>query len=441
MSQAAAVPQSAAAMQDSWRKYVVLAAFCVMLFLITAGTYSSLGVVLPHMVQELGWSWRDAGLGFTLLGVFTGASSLVPAFLIRKVGVRSTLFIGAVVQGCGFVLLALADMPFAYFVGAALCGVGYQMTALVPGTHVLGSLFANKTRIFGIYFTFGSVGGICGPWMVVAIMGDTATGGDWRLYWAIQAALAVMVGAAVAFAVGSTRWLKSHAISEQEDVEEAKEANPAVFRTSEDWTVKQAIRTPQFAILVAAYFMHLLSGVTVASLSVAHLGEIGVGAAVAAAMLSIESLFGAGSRLLGGAIGDRLDPKYILVVSQLFTMLGLLAIGSGLTSYSVLLVYAVGTGAGFGLTVLACTVLLINYFGRKNYLELFSITCLAGAFSASGPFIGGLMRDSLGSFAPTFQLFAAIAGIVTIAAIFMRPPALDKNARVAVKTTTAAEQG
>ena len=58
--------------------------------------------------------------------------------------------------------------------GAALCGVGYQMTALVPGTHVLGSLFANKTRIFGIYFTFGSVGGICGPWMVVAIMGDKA---------------------------------------------------------------------------------------------------------------------------------------------------------------------------------------------------------------------------------------------------------------------------
>ncbi|MNL77675.1 hypothetical protein D3C87_2039090 [compost metagenome] len=45
-----------------------------------------------------------------------------------------------------------------------------------------------------------------------------------------------------------------------------------------------------------------------------------------------------------------------------------------------------------------------------------------GAVSALGPVIGGMMRDRLGSFAPTFQVFAAVIGVIFIAALFMRPP-------------------
>jgi cyanate permease len=88
----------------------------------------------------------------------------------------------------------------------------------------------------------------------------------------------------------------------------------------------------------------------------------------------------------------------------------------------LMLLYAVGTGVGFGLTVLAVTVLLLNYYGRRSNLELFSLTCLVGAVSAAGPFIGGMMRDRLGGFAPTFQLFAAVIAVVFVAALFMKPP-------------------
>jgi len=42
--------------------------------------------------------------------------------------------------------------------------------------------------------------------------------------------------------------------------------------------------------------------------------------------------------------------------------------------------------------------------------------------SAAGPFIGGYMRDRLGTFTPTFQLFAAVTAVVFVAALFMRPP-------------------
>ena len=67
-------------------------------------------------------------------------------------------------------------------------------------------------------------------------------------------------------------------------------------------------------------------------------------------------------------------------------------------------------------------LLLLNYYGRQSNLELFSLTCLVGAVSAAGPFVAGAMRDRLGGFAATFELFAAVTAVVFLAVLAMRPP-------------------
>lgn len=413
-----------------FRPWSLVAAFSLLLFLITASTYGSLGVVLPAMIGELNWSFEKAFLGFSVLGVFTGASSWLPAILIRRIGVRGTLLVGAAVLAAGFVGLANAESLMSYYAGAAACGVGFQMAALIPGTHVLSALFRERALPFGVYFTFGSLGGAAGPWMVLTLM--DASGGDWRAFWVVQAVLAIVVGGACALMVGGSQWLAAAAHEVDEEVEQAARQAPAnarVYRTAHEWTVRQALRTPQFYILVAAYFSHLLVGVTVASVSVSHLTEIGVAAGVAAVaagalaakMLSLEALMQTLARLAGGALGDRVDPRWLLVVAQAMLVVGLLALAKA-TTPALMLVYAIGTGVGFGLTVLAVTVLLLNYYGRQSNLELFSLTCLVGAVSAAGPFIAGAMRDRLGSFTPTFELFAAVTAVVFVAVLAMRPP-------------------
>jgi MFS family permease len=408
----------------------LVAAFSLLLFLITASTYGSLGVVLPAMIGDLNWSFEKAFLGFSVLGVFTGASSWLPAILIRRIGVRGTLLVGATVLAAGFVGLANAESLMSYYAGAAACGVGFQMAALIPGTHVLSALFRERAMPFGVYFTFGSLGGAAGPWMVLTLM--DASGGDWRAFWIVQAVLAFVVGGACALMVGGSQWLAAAAHEVDEEVEQAARQAPAnarVYRTAHEWTVRQALRTPQFYVLVAAYFSHLLVGVTVASVSVSHLTEIGVAAgivavaagALAAKMLSLEALMQTLARLAGGALGDRVDPRWLLIIAQAMLVVGLLALAKATTPL-LMLVYAIGTGVGFGLTVLAVTVLLLNYYGRQSNLELFSLTCLVGAVSAAGPFIAGAMRDRLGSFTPTFELFAAVTAAVFVAVLVMRPP-------------------
>ena len=409
-----------------FRPWLLVGAFSLLLFLITAATYSSLGIVIPPMVKELGWSWEHAFLGFTILGVFTGLSSWLPAVLIRRIGVRGTILAGVAVMAGGLACLSRVHALPIYFVGTALCGIGFQMAALIPGTHVLSAIFKERALPFGIYFTFGALGGVAGPLIVVTFLGQTH--GDWRLYWALQAVLVGVVGLVCAIAVGGPRWLEQAgaALDKVLDAEAKAGATPSgVYHTDHEWSVRDAVRTPQFYVLLAAYFSHLLAGISAASLTQTHLTELGVagvGGAVAAGMLSLEGLMQVVARLGGGAIGDRVDPRWLLVCAQGLLVVGLLALAQATTT-PLMVLYAVGVGLGFGLTVLAVSLLLLNYFGRRNNVELFSLTCLVGAVSAAGPFIGGFVRDRVGSFTPAFELFAALTGAVFVAALFMRPPA------------------
>ena len=404
-----------------WRPWLLVSVFSVVLFLITAATYNALGVVLPAMVKEEGWSWTEAGFGFTLLGAATGGSSFIPPILIRRFGVRFTLLCGTAVMSTGFFCLAETHRALVYFAGTTLCGIGYQMMALIPGTHVIAAMFKHRALPFGVYFTSAALGGIAGPFMVFGVM--HLSHDHWRDFWMTQMVAAIVVGVICSLLVGGTAALKR--ASEETDIEVAAEAAKpnlsGVYRTVVDWTAREAVCTPQFYILLAAYFGHLLIGVTVASVSVAHLTQRGVTATVAGTMLSVEALMQTAGRAFGGLVGDRIDPRYLMIIS-----LACLAIGSAALSvardYPMMLLYAVGSGVGFGLTLLTVTVLLLNYYGRKHNLEIFSLTCLIGAVSALGPTIGGSLRDLTGSFTTTFQLFAGVIALILIAVVFMRPP-------------------
>src|SRR5260221_2594203 len=77
------------------RPWVVLFAVSLAAFGVNTGTFTTLGVVMPHMVKEMHWSWTQAGLGFTVLGASVGLSSYFPKLLIRRFGVRATLVAGA----------------------------------------------------------------------------------------------------------------------------------------------------------------------------------------------------------------------------------------------------------------------------------------------------------------------------------------------------------
>lgn len=411
-----------------WRAGSQLISISVLDLLIGAATFSSLGVVLPHMVEDLGWNWSQAGIGFTILGAACGGSALLPPKLIRRFGVRMTLLIGTGLMAAGLYLLHNVSGLIEYFLGAAICGVSFQMMAGIPATFVIARLFKKRSTALGVYSTIGGFGNVVGPWMVLGVL--AVPDHTWREYWSYQAILILAYGVLCAFVIGMDGRFARPAQEElnqphppEPDTEPAalEDASLKVFRTRRNWKPEEAMRTVQFYILLAAYFSNLICLVTITSLSVSHLVERGVSTTMAGAMLSLEAFIAVLFRAASGVLGDHVEPRYLLTGALGATAIGCFVLAVTQTQ-PWLLLYALGTGVGFGTIQLACTVLMLNYFGQRYNLELFSTMCLVGAASALGPAIGGVLRDLTGSFVSVFLILSAISAIVCLAATMMRPP-------------------
>jgi cyanate permease len=262
-----------------------------------------------------------------------------------------------------------------------------------------------------LYFTLGGLGGVVGPWFYFAVLRFTQ---DWRVYWLCLAVASCALAVIAAFSIDPRLLVDRQA--------EPSVASPAdaILATVQDWTARAALATPQFWIIVAAYTMNILVEVTVNGLSVGHLHDRGVSAKLAGAMLSLQALMGVVGRVAGGWIGERTPAKRLVFVGLVCTVVG--AVALALTRGGLLMVvYAVGVGFGYGLTYLSTTVLLLQTFGRRRNLELFSTVCLISTLAAVGPVLAGAVRDVAGGFAPVFWLFAIMTALTMVAVALMRP--------------------
>ena len=386
------------------RAWATLAVMSALYFIITAATFGSLGLALPAMVTELGWSWTGAGFGFTLLGFLCGITSGVPATVVRRFGVRACLLAGSAVMALAFFCLSRTNGLPLYFLGASLAGLGFTLLDSVPGTWLLSRLFARPSFAIGLFFTIGGLGSVAGPLLYSAVAGAAA---DWRNYW-------LVVGAAVA----ATGVIAAFVADAGTDVG-ATDADPDI--STEKWTMRDALQTRQFWIIAAAYAAFQFCGITASAVSVAHLTQHGVAAVIAASMMSVEGLLNSSARFLGGILTRFINARIMLCISLASLVVGLAALGAA-RDLPMMLVYAAGIGIGYGLTLFSATILLLDYFGRGPYLELFSTVNLISTVGAAAPTLAGLTRDQTGGFVPFFVVLALLVALVMLAVLTMRAP-------------------
>ena len=244
------------------RAWITLAAMSVVFFLITATTFSSLGVVLPAMIGELHWNWGGAGSGFSLLGVAAGITATIPASLIRRFGVRTTLVAGSLVMAAAFGCLALTHGLPLYFLACLLMGLGFTLLATVPGTYLLARLFARPSFAFGLYFTVGGLGRRGGT-------------GALSLGRRHHPKLARLLAGVAADRDGGGTAERDPGGCQNRCARRRRTRIPAL--PASNGRSKRRLRTPQFAILAAAYSIFPVCG---------HHRERGVGGASDAAMAS-----------------------------------------------------------------------------------------------------------------------------------------------------------
>jgi MFS transporter, OFA family, oxalate/formate antiporter len=397
-------------------RWLLFAVISAIYFTISAATFSSLGIVLPRMIQDLSWSWSQAGTGFSLLALLVGLASALPAWTIRRFGIAATYGIGGTIMVIGFGLLALTSGIYSYLIAAALLGLGFALCAVVPAVYLLNGWMPHKRSAFiGAYMTIGGLGAVAGPLSANGFMNATHS---WRLYWWAMAALMLVL------TVLALIFVRSPPIGFDggEKPDAAAAAREDRHRSSgRDWSFREAVRSSQYWVISLSMTATLLCVLTTSSLGPAHMLGRGVSAGLAAGVLSINGAVGALSRYLGGALATRIDPKWLLVAALIAEGIGMAAL-SVVGSRFTLSVFAVSEGFGFGMCLLATTLLLVNYFGPSENPAIYGTFNLITTLAMVGPYIGGLIKDLFGGFGALFQSYAILLLLIVVMATAMRPP-------------------
>jgi MFS family permease len=254
-------------------------------------------------------------------------------------------------------------------------------------------------------------------------------GGDWRKGWLVIAVLAALSTLSTLLFVRD----RPSDLGQEPDGGDAPAANamnhggvgvkpPRVHKETGDWTMAQVLRTPVFWIIMfgavastAGYSLLLAHGVI-------HFKGLGLSAEAAAMSLGLLTLCSIIGKMIFGALGDRIEPRFIWSASLLIFVAGVLLAVKATTPAQVY-AYALLAGAGFGAGFLAFMTLLGNYYGPKAYASVLGVTILIIAVANSiGPFVAGLAYDHLGSYALALQISGGIALVGAIGVLFALPP-------------------
>ncbi len=379
----------------------MLAATGILYLIMMGSTFSSLGVVIPHIIKTLQLNFAEAGFGFTLLALAAGTSSMLPSLTIKQWNVRVTLALGVLTMMLAYAVLAVCWNALTYDLGALLLGIGFSLIGAVPGLHILGGWEERKRPlVFGAYLAMGGLGGLLWPSIVELVIGLL---GDWRAYWWFMIALMAVAGTA------------SLAVVRE------RPAEAAADEAATGWTLWEALRTPQFYIVGGAIAATYLVATIVNAFTVSHLTLIGVAMAVALVTFSIQSACHAVFPLLMGGIAERVGVRALLVFGLAIQAVGMTALAVG-SSFPALIVFAVGAGGGYGTIFLATTLSLQEYFGRRNYAQIFGANQLFTTISVIGPLIAGRVADVTGRFDISFGGCVVMLLVAAAAAAALRPP-------------------
>jgi len=385
-------------------------------------------VVNTYMAEAMRLSRKELGLAFSVFSLMAGLPGPIVAASINKLGIRATLVIGTLLTSCGALLMAAyVKTTFqAILVLGLIVGAGAAMAGTVaPQVGVARWFHRKRARAMSLMLTASGIGGfIAVPTLNAVIARDQA---NWRAAWWLMASMSLLA------AIVSALFVKDspEQMAQVPDGDDSSEngsglagarASHGVFKTTEDWTLGEALRSRTLWFIVATYLGFFMGFFIYIAHGIAHLKGLGHSPGEAAKSISIIFI----SSLIGqstvAVLGDRIEPRYISAVAVCLYGCGtLLAIRA--VDLTTMYVYAIMMGTGFSAAFTCMMTIWGNYYGPKLYPALLGLTTPFGTILGSiGPVAAGYFYDKRGTYAGAFKAVAALCFASAFLYLLAVPP-------------------
>ncbi|WP_175904387.1 MFS transporter [Burkholderia seminalis] len=392
-------------MTDSRYRWVIVAAGGLM-GCVAIGAMFSLPVFLRAIARDTGWSMTGISTAMTLGFIAMAFASMAWGSLSDRIGTRPVVVAGAVLLAASLALASRApsllafQLTFGLAVGGATAAIFAPMMACVTG-------WFDTHRSLAVSLVSAGMG--MAPMTMAPLAAWLVSVRDWRTSMLLIAGLAAAVMIPVSLLVRRAPAL-DHA---------AERAAPSAADAPAAMSVADALRSPQFTILLLTNFFCCATHSGPIFHTVSYAVTCGIPLIVAVSIYSVEGLAGMGGRIAFGMLGDRLGAKRMLVAGLLAQALGALGYYFVHTLDGF---YAVATLFGF---IYAGVMPLYAVLARENFPLRMMGTVIGGCAMAgslgmaAGPVAGGLIVDTFGSYGGLYLgSFAIGVGAFLIATMF-----------------------
>jgi MFS family permease len=382
-------------------------------------SYYSFGQFSNAFIEDLGLERSQYGLIFGIfVFLYSGVGPLV-GIAQSRIGLRAVMTGGSLIAAIGFLIMSRAENVTTAIIGfSILGGAGVGFSTIIP-CQTLGSnwFLKRRARAIAIIFTAGGIVGMLVPKVDQWVL----TNFSWREGWLMVAATSFFVAIMCAIFVRNTpEDVGQHrdGITPGDSLDPSDTTAPAAI-TADGWTAHQAIRTPQFALIVLAASAYAVPWGVIIPHGKLHLGDLGIEANAITTIFSsmiFISIFGR----LSASLGDFVKPQVVLGTSLLIEVTGVAGI---LYAQNSLMAMGAGllVGIGFGAAYISIPVVFADYFGRQAFATTSGTRILiTGIFNALGPFLAGAAFDQFESYTLAFLTLIAM-GLAGALAAFTCP--------------------
>jgi len=389
----------------------------------------SFGVFFKPMMAEFGWTRAMTAGAYSLRSVEGGIAAPLVGWAVDKYGSRKIIIIGALISGLGFALMPLISslLGFYLFYGVVL-SIGMSAMLYLPADTVLAKWFVRKlSRALAVLKTGAGFGGlICAPIAAVLI-----THLGWRSAFLVLGVSVWVIVIPLALVVRNSPEEKGlrpdgdppfQEGTEKADTSSELKEQISALGPAEDYTLKQALSSPTYWFLCAAFFFQSMAHSVVIVHSVPHLTDVGISPERAAFCLGLLTLVSVVGRLLFGYLGDIIVKRYLFMFAYFMEACGVLVLMTVRTMPQAYLFIAL-FGIGFGGTVPLAPAIRAEYFGRAAFGKIQGfMTPITMLSSAVGPIFAGYLYDTTGSYHTSF-LSTGLLTFLAIVIIFFAKPA------------------
>ncbi|MBI2873289.1 MAG: MFS transporter [Chloroflexi bacterium] len=398
----------------------VVAATCVINALGGGVYFYGFTVFFLPLSRDLGLSRAATSLVFSLSRAEGAVEGPAAGYLIDRFGPRAMVMVGVVVMGVGYVLLSRVNGFVAFLlVYLGLISIAFNGGFSAATMAAVNNWFVRRRGLaMGISISaFGLGGALVTPLLAVGIL---------YLGWRTTAALAGIVLMVVVVPVARLVHRSPESIGlrpdgDLTDAASSSRSGAVASDVSEEFTVREALRTPAYWVLAVGTMLR--TGVL--GTMVVHFVPImvwrGVSEPTGAFLLAIMAFLSIPLRIALGWLGDKWSRPMMIAGGMALGVLALLLL-QGASSLWQLWAFVAVLSVVDALSPLNWAI-VGDFFGRRNFATLRGILGLVYSWGMVAlPVVAGAIFDRTSSYTMAIWIFVGVMGAGAITFALLRRP-------------------